>query len=179
MQDTATLIAHILFKQRAVQNMSTVLRNLDTCLDRASNGAFALAWDGEEVMVATFAQTKVILVTAPHIISTAGFTFTIAVSPKDVDAIANPTLARFHKNLALDLVRHFEQPNHMHGVMWQRAAAPISAEAVERIAETLAETLTRLNGTADHMLAGHTDPDSAPLLPASALTLQSGSALPM
>lgn len=179
MQDTATLIAHILFKHGAILNIATVLRNLDNCLDQASNGAYSLVWDSEEVMVAAFSQTKVILVAAAEVAHGSDFTLTIAVSPKDDDAIANPVLARFHKSLALKLVAGFDQPMNTRGVMWQRAAAPISAEAVERIAEALAKQLAQMNGADGPMLMGPSTPDTAQFLPAAALSLQSAPALPI
>lgn len=179
MQDTATLIAHILFKNGAILNIGTVLRNLDSCLETASNGAYSLVWDSEEVMVAQFSQTKVILVAAPQADLGAGFTLTIAVSPKDADAVADPALARFHKHLALDLVQLFNEPAQSSGVMWQRAAAPISVEAVERIAEALAERLTELAPAQTPLLSQAASLETAPILPASALVLQSAPALPI
>ncbi len=179
MQDTATLIAHIIFNGGAHLNISTVLRNLDSCLDEASHGAYSLVWDCEEVMVAEFSQTKVILVVAPQVDPMSGFTLTIAVSPKDEDAIANPALARFHRNLALELVDRFEQPANTRGVMWQRAEAPISAEAVERITDALAENLAQLSREDAQILHGAAGLNKAPILPASALALQSAPALPI
>lgn len=58
MLNTATIIAHIMYRNGAVLNFSDILRNLDLCLESASNGAYSLGWDSEDLMVAEFGQTR-------------------------------------------------------------------------------------------------------------------------
>ena len=179
MQDTATIIAHIMFRHGAILNISTVLRNLDLCLDRASNGAYALAWDSEDVMVANFAQTQVMLVAGHQQTPRSCFNLTIAVSPKDEDALANPALSRRHAALIQDLVAHFEQPLNAGGVLWQRAQAPITVEAVEQIAEALNQRLSLIDDTCNSMPVDASTLETAQLLPASATALQFAEQLPI
>lgn len=179
MQNTATIIAHIMFKDGAILNCATVVRTLDRYLDAASNGAYSLAWDSDDVMVAEFGLTKVILVAGHQIVPKSGFSLTIAVSPKDADAISDPVLLNLHNSLIQDLVAGFEQPLTTDGVLWQRTKAPISAEAVERIAEALTEQLARMAGSSSPLPKTARSIETAQVLPASALTLQSAPLLPI
>lgn len=179
MQDTATIIAHIMFRDGAILNIPTVLRNLDHCLEDAAHGAYSLAWDSEDVMVANFAQTTIVLVAGHQFGLDAGFTLTIAISPKDMDALANPTLPEFHRGLIAQMVTSFSPPGMTNGVFWQRARAPITAETVEDIAEAISEQIARLDGMTDVFAAKATTIDSAHMLPASIEALQTHRLLPI
>lgn len=179
MQDTATIIAHILFRHGSILNLSMVLRNLDLTLDRASNGAYSLNWDSEDLMVAEFSQTKVILVAGHQIAPKTCFSLTIAISPKDADAIPNPTLSTLHNCLIQELVARFEEPQNISGVLWQRASAPITAEAVERIAEALSERLALMDGVSSKLPLNARNIETAQMIPTASLTLQSRPILPI
>lgn len=179
MQDTATIIAHILFRDGTVLNLATVLRTLDLSLDGAANGAYSLSWDSEDLMVAEFAQTKVILVAGHQIAPKTCFSLTIAISPKDADAIPNPKLAAIHNGLIQEMVARFEEALNTGGVLWQRARAPITAEAVERIAEALSERLALLDEAPSKLPRNAFSIETAQMIPASSLTLQSRPILPI
>ncbi|WP_323006301.1 hypothetical protein [Pseudorhodobacter sp.] len=172
MQESATIIAHILFRHGAFMNISSVLRTLDTCLEPASKGAYALEWDSEDVMVAQFAQTRVIIVAGHQYAPAAGFALTIAVSPRDLDAIANPVLSSLHRVLIEGLVHDFTGTQATDGVFWQRARAPITTEAVEIIADALAEKLAQLGGTPRPFVADAHSIDTAQFLSPSSPTFQ-------
>jgi hypothetical protein len=179
MQDTATIIAHIMFSHGAVLNFSDILRNLDLCLETASKGAYSLAWDSEDLMIAEFGQTRIILVAGHQTTPNSGFTFTIAISPKDVDALPCPTLSSLHSQVIQQLVAHFEQPSNYNGVLWQRTKAPITAEAVELIVDALTDRLALLEGGRGWMPAGADSLETAQVLPGSALSLQFKPSRPM
>jgi hypothetical protein len=178
MQDTATIIAHIMFRDGAILNIPTVLRNLDHCLEDAAQGAYSLAWDSEDVMVANFAQTTIILVAGHQLGPDCGFTLTLAISPKDMDALANPILPEFHRGLITQMVSSFSPPGMTNGVFWQRARAPITADTVEDIADAIAEQIARLDGMTDAFAAKATSIDNAHMLPANIGCVQAHQLLP-
>jgi hypothetical protein len=179
MLDTATIIAHIMFRHGAVLNFSDVLRRLDHCLETASHGAYLLTQNSDDMLVAEFGQTRVILVAGHQPNPKACFSFTIAISPKDEDAIACPTLTSLHSQLIQNLVAHFEQPSNTRGVLWQRAKAPITAAAVERIVKALTGRLALLDGGCGWIPVGATSLEAAQILPDTALPLQFQSQRPI
>lgn len=141
MKDTATIMAHILFRDGAELNLSSVLRDLDQCLEPASNGAYELRWDSEDIMVARFGRSVIFLVVGTQAQGGYGFSLTIALSPTDIAAIADPYLSRQHRDLIKKLVSAFTKNHATCGVLWQRAEAPVSAEIVECVVDDLAATL--------------------------------------
>jgi hypothetical protein len=179
MQNTATIIAHIMFRDGAILNIPTVLRNLDHCLEDVAHGAYSLAWDSEDVMVANFAQTTIILVAGHQLGPHSGFTLTIAISPKDMDALANPTLPEMHRRLINQMVTSFSPAGMTTGVFWQRAKSPITADTVEDIAEAIAHQMTRLDGMTDGFSTQTTSIDNAHMLPANFGVLQTQRLLPI
>ncbi|MGB3277559.1 MAG: hypothetical protein WBA92_00045 [Pseudorhodobacter sp.] len=156
-----------------------MIRFLDQCLDRVSNGVYALSWDSENVMVAEFAQTNVILVAGHDIAPHSGFTLTLAVSPKDLDALADPAISTCYRSLIEDLVATFKICGETHGVFWQRAAAPITAEAVEAIAQALADKLATFDKPPLLLPKGADSFERAQILPTTAFSLQSAPRLPI
>ena len=88
--------------------------------------------------------------------------------------MANPTISRLHTALIRDLVARFEQPMNVGGVLWQRAPAPITTEAVELIAEALCEKLALVNGACNAVRFGAHSLEAAPMLPSSASLLKIG-----
>lgn len=176
MDNTATILAHILFRDGAVLNISTVLRNLDHWLDPASDGAYQLNWDSEDVMVAQFGRSRVILIAGHKTRGGSGFSLTIAISPVDEDAIADPNLARQHNRLIKDLVASFTQSHWTSGVLWQRSEAPVTVEVVERMVEGLGETLDQVAPgdliALAHVGAGFHTPTAVGILPNPGVPIQ-------
>jgi hypothetical protein len=123
-------------------------------------------------MVAEFAQTKVILIAGHQVTPQSCFGLTIAVSPRDEDALANPTLPSQHVLLIQELVTQLAPPLISGGVLWQRAKAPISVEAVERIAEALSDKLAEMEEISSTVPHGARSIETAQWLPSSALALQ-------
>lgn len=172
MLDTATIIAHVMFRQGANLNFADTLAKLDLCLEPASHGAYTLVWDTEDLMVAEFAQTRVIMVAGHQSNQRDCFSFTIAISPKDEDAIACPTLPSMHRHLIRDLVAQFAQPSNSNGVLWQRTKAPITPEAVEDLVDALEGRLALLDGGHHLLPAAPNSIETAQVLPEGALILQ-------
>jgi hypothetical protein len=94
-----------------------------------------------------------------------------------MDAIADPALSTMHRGLIQRMVTEFAPLDSADGILWQRASAPITADAVERIAEALGEKLALLNGRPAALGAGTLE--TAQMLPTTALTLQSPAPLPI
>lgn len=172
MLDTATIIAHVMFRHGANLGFAETLAKLDLCLEPASQGAYTLVWDSEDLMVAEFGLTRIILVAGHQVKPLGSFSLTIAISPKDEDAISCPTLPTMHRHVIKHLVAQFEQRSNSNGVLWQRAKAPITPEAVEDLVDALEGRLALLDSGLPLPPAVAHSIDTAQVLPESALALQ-------
>lgn len=172
MLDTATIIAHVMFRHGAIITVPNLCKTLDQCLERPSHGAYDLAHDGDDVMVAEFAQTRVVLIAGHRISAKTCFSVTIAVSPKDEDAIASPTLSSRHNRLILDIVAQVKQPSNSCGVLWQRTKAPITAQILVGIVAALSDQMALLDSNCGWLPEGASSLESKQIVPASALALQ-------
>lgn len=107
-------------------------------------------------MVSDIGQTRGILAAgqdfAPHF----DFALTVALSPKDKEALPNPTISTSYQSLIENLLSTFKKRNQTVRVFWLRAADPITAEAVKAFAEQQADKLSTMDLTG-HQLPGGAD----------------------